>query len=157
MDFCFFTSVIYKDIHAMLFTLLGYYTFISKTSLKCSKTNTLCIKCFKEPFLTSSWFSPHKLLFSSLLQSALSYVHQALQEALEPYGLFLIGRITFTVWESNSWNKKRRQLCLKEDTFQRLVQFKQKALPLQKAHAIFRMNMHPAAKSKLEYFFSLLV
>lgn len=43
VDFGLFTLVIYKDIHAMVFTLWGQRTFISKTSLKCSKTNTLCL------------------------------------------------------------------------------------------------------------------
>lgn len=84
VDFGFFTSVIYKDIHARVFTLWGYHTFISKTSLKRSKTNTLCWNASRS--LSFTYFMlifSHKLLFSSLLKSTLTYIHQALQEA--PY------------------------------------------------------------------------
>lgn len=103
-------------------------------------------------------FSKQIIVLQPPLQPTLTYVHQALQEALQPYGIFLIGRITFTVWESNSWEKKKTTtLSQEEDTFHRLLQFTQKALPWQRAHAIFRMNMHPATKSKPEYLFSLLV
>lgn len=41
--------------------------------------------------------------------------------------------------------------------FQRLVQFKQKALPWQKVHAIVRENAHPVTISKLEYHLFFLV
>lgn len=47
VDFGFFTLVIYKDIYPMVFTLWGYHTFISETSLKSSKPNILGLNASK--------------------------------------------------------------------------------------------------------------